>query len=243
MGKRILITSPVHQTAPVFIEYLNSLSHLIIPEDYIIDKYFYLHNCSELASFLQPNEYEIIENDINLIVKDRHEWNDKNFNIVSIMRTKALEKARTEKYDYIFSVDSDVLLHPKTLCLLLQDNKDIVSTAYWYKLRGGIAENFFEYENWKKARPTIEYTQKGIYEIGITGAATLIGKRIIQDERINYYPIDCIDFSKWEDYAFCLKARVLIPDVQIAIDTRLPARHLYTEKDYKRWMMEKKQYE
>ena len=159
------------------------------------------------------------------------------------MRTKALEKARKENYDYVFSIDSDVLVHPKTLQFLLEDNKDIVSTAYWYKIDQGIAENFFDYENWIKSKPTLEYCKKGIYEVGVTGAATLINKRIIENEKINYYPIDCINFSIWEDYAFCLKARVLIPDVQIAIDTRLPARHLYTEKDYKRWMTEKKQYE
>ena len=243
MDKRILITSPVHQEEKIFKEYLYSLSHLIIPDGYKIDRYFYLHNCSNLSLFLKENEYEIIENKINLIKKERHEWNSENFNIVSIMRTKALEKARKEKYDYIFSIDSDVLIHPKTLHYLLQDNKDIVSMAYWYKLNQGIAENFFDYENWKKLKPTLEYCKKGVYEVGITGAATLIGERIIKNEKINYYPIDCISFSKWEDYAFCLKAQVLIPDVQIAIDTRLPCRHLYTEKDYNRWIKDKKEYE
>ena len=160
------------------------------------------------------------------------------------MRTAALDKAREENYNYVFSVDSDVLLHPKTLEFLLQDNKDIAVMGYWYRLNRGLGCNYFYSDYWKKW-PNINenFYKKGVYEIGTAGAVTLIGKRILDIPELNYFPIDCVPFTKWEDYAFCLRAYALIPDLQIVVDTRLPARHLYTEKDYIRWMMEKKAYE
>ena len=39
MGKRILIAAPVHQDEKIFVEYLNSLNHLIIPKDYEINRF------------------------------------------------------------------------------------------------------------------------------------------------------------------------------------------------------------
>ena len=85
--------------------------------------------------------------------------------------------------------------------------------------------------------------EKGLYEIGIISATVLIGPRIIQNKKIDYYPIPNIDCSQWEDYAFSLKAHIAIPDLQMYIDTKLPGRHLYQQEDYERWIEEKKKYE
>ena len=92
--KRILITAPVRQCIEIFQEYLWSLNRLNIPENYKINKYFYLHNSEHLKELLQPNEYEIInDNSLYKYNEHTHIWNPENFKAVAIMRTKALEKA------------------------------------------------------------------------------------------------------------------------------------------------------
>lgn len=242
--KKILITAPVHQDENIFIEYLNSLSNLIIPKGYKAKVFFYLHNCPELKKYLKEDEYvEVLDN--SKYETFSYDFKKSNYSALSYMRTEALKKARKENYDYIFSVDSDILLHPKILFYLLQDNKDIVGGINWsYTLnRQKIICNCYDLEYWKWLENPSILMDKGIYERGIISATVLIGPKVIQNEKIDYFPVPNIECSQWEDYAFSLKAHIAIPDLQMYIDTRLPSRHLYQKEDYERWIKEKKQYE
>ena len=243
MGKRILIAAPVHQDERIFIEYLNSLNHLIIPKDYEINKFFYLHNCSNLKKFLEQSEYEEFLDDSKYDFFS-HDFKENNYSALSYMRSYILEKARKENYDYVFSVDSDILLHPRTLQFLIKDNKDIVSMLYWScncnkgtGFQKKIVPNTYDLEYWKWWNQE-DLTKKDLFERGIVMGDVLIGPRILQNKNINYFPISKIDYFTWEDYAFSLKAHINIPDLQVFLDTRLPARHLYREEDYIRWSKE-----
>lgn len=243
-NKKILITAPIHQSKEIFKEYLLSLSNLLIPENYEAFFYFYLHNCSELKELLKENQYEeILDNSKYNFFS--HDFKNENYSALSYMRTKALQKAREENFDYVFSIDSDVLIHPKTLIYLLKDNQDIVGMINWSKSFSGdkILPNCYDLEYWRWWEDNSILMQKGLYERGIISATVLLGKRIIQNEKINYYPVPNIECSQWEDYALSLKAHIMIPDLKMSIDTKLPCRHLYKEKDYIRWIEEKKEYE
>ena len=245
--KKILIAAPVYQKTEIFIEYLNSLNHLIIPEGYEAHKYFILTNSPELKQFLKPEEYEIDNCNFNTQKeKGSHLWDDEHFSSVMQARNKILQKARKDNYDYIFSVDSDILLHPKTLCYLIEDNKDIVGVTYWCDNQDKpdaikIGSNYYYADYWQGI--DTDLSKKGLYEVGIACASVLIGKRIINNEKITYSPISNISFSRWEDYAFSLRAHVLIPDLQVYMDSRLPARELTNQKIYERWMKEKAEYD
>lgn len=247
MGKRILIAAPVRQKPEIFKEYLNSLNHLIIPKGYNVDKFFYLHNCPELSEFLQPNEYELLKDDSELLKEKNHQkiWTKKNFRALYQIRTALLRKTAQENYDYLFTVDSDILLHPKTLTLLLQDNKEIVGNILWTKMDNKISAICGKDEEWGAYSEEILEVLKtpGLYPIGWTCACLLISSKVCNNEKISYWPISNIDNTGCEDYAFCLRFKCNFPNEQIWIDTRLPARHLYHEKDYLRWMEEKNRYE
>lgn len=243
-NKKILITAPIHQSKEIFKEYLLSLSNLLIPENYEAFFYFYLHNCSELKELLKENQYEeVLDNSKYNFFS--HDFKNENYSALSYIRTKALQKAREENFDYVFSVDSDVLIHPKTLIYLLKDNQDIAGMINWSKSFSGdkILPNCYDLEYWRWWENNSILMQKGLYERGIISATVLLGKRIIQNEKIDYYPIPNIECSQWEDYALSLKAHIMIPDLKMSIDTKLPCRHLYKEKDYIRWIEEKKEYE
>lgn len=246
MGKRILIAAPVRQKKEVFIEYLNSINHLIIPKEYEVNKFFYLHNCPELNEFLQKDEFENIY-DSSEVLKEKNkqkQWTSKNFYALYQMRTALLRKASQENYDYLFTVDSDILLHPKTLINLLNDNKYVVGNMIWTKMEDsrigaicGKNEEWGAYENLER------FKKPGVYPVGWTCACLLISSKIFNNPNISYWPIKGIDNTGCEDYAFCLRTKCNFKNIQIWIDTKLPARHLYHEKDYERWMKEKKEYE
>ncbi len=246
MGKRVLIAAPVHQSPEVFKEYLEHINKLEVPEEYEVNKFFILHNCSELSNQLEKNEYEILSNKIEYHPFS-HNFSAENFSILSYMRSHILDYARENNYDYVYSIDSDVLVHPKSLMLLLRDNKDIVGMINWsvsYNNDTIIVPNCYDLEFYKRWNNNINYLKKlGVWEVGIISATNLIGPRILQEKRINYYPVFGSKCSEWEDYAFSLRAHCLIPDLKMYMDTRLPSRHLYREKDYYRWMMDKKKYE
>ena len=247
MEKRILIAAPVRQKPEIFKEYLNSLNHLIIPEEYTVDKFFYLHNCSELTKYLDSKEYKLIEDNSEILKETNKQkiWTKENFNALYNMRTGLLRKTAEENYDYLFTVDSDILLHPKTLMFLLQDNKKIVGNMLWTKMNDKITAICGKDEEWGPySKEELEILKiPGIYPIGWTCACLLISAEICKNEKISYWPIFGVDNTGCEDYAFCLRFKCNFPDEQVWIDTRLPARHLYHEKDYLRWIEEKNQYE
>ena len=185
----------------------------------------------------------IKENDIT------HIWTQDNFNAVAQMRTKALEKARNEKYDYIFSVDSDIILHKETLCDLLAREKDIISKIYWTARNAeqpwALYPNCYDFrddnDNIGYDQDINKYKIIGTYETEVTGAAILISSKIFNEPLINYYPIKILSSSFWEDYAFCIKCKCLFPDLKIYIDTIHPAKHLYRQEDYENWIKGEKE--
>lgn len=249
MGRKILIAAPVRQKEEIFIEYLNSLNHLEIPNDVEIKKFFFLHNCSELTKYLNKDEYELITDNSPLIkeINQQKKWTKENFNAISSMRTLLLRKTAEEGYDYLFTIDSDILIHPKTLKLLLNDNKKVVGNMLWTKMEntriGAICGKDEEWGAYSEEDLLMLQNQPGLFPIGWTCACLLISSEICKNKNISYWPIPYVDNTGCEDYAFCMRVKCNFPDVQIWIDNRLPARHLYHEKDYERWMAEKALYE
>ena len=245
MGKRILIAAPVHASEIMFQEYLNSLNHLIIPEDCEVEKFFILHNSSDLKKYLKENEYIEINNNIKVtkevnLIKN---WDKNCLNFVARMRSYLLNYASQNNFDYLFTVDSDILLHPKTLVQLLSDDKAIVGNMIWTKMGSEISAICGEKENWSAYTNNSFLTKPGLYPIGWTCACVLINSKIFNNPNINYIPIPGVDNTECEDYAFCLKILCNYPEEKVWIDTHYTARHLYHEKDLERWLKEKKQYE
>lgn len=239
--KKILITAPVHENIKIFKEYLWSLNRLEIPEGYEVYKYFYLHEANNLKKLLQPNEYEIFNS--NIKIKENNNWSQEKLNIIAQMRTKALEYARLNKFDYIFFVDSDVILHKKSLIDLLEKKKDIIGKIYWTAFDPTQPQNIIPncYDDNIRGqkslkRNLISYKFIGTYEVGVISGAVLISSKIFNESLLNYYPISILSSSVWEDYSFCVKSKCFFPNLKIYIDTLHPAKHLYNIEDYNNWI-------
>lgn len=241
--KKILIASPVHEKEHIFVEYLKSLRELIIPEGYEVQKLFVLHNCEHLKEHIKNEENEtfrILNNNVQYDKEDRtHIWKQDNFNSVIYMKNHILKEAKLYGFDYIFFIDSDLILHQKTLEALISADKDMISNIFWTKWDKSNVNQAYLPNSWisNDYVLTNEFVNKlkerGTHKVGMTGACTLIKRKVFDNEFVNWNTIYNIDFSIWEDRAFCIK--VACAGFEIYTDTNYPAMHLYREEDYEEY--------
>ena len=152
--------------------------------------------------------------------------------------------------DYLFLIDSDILMNPNTLTQLVSTKKDIVSEIFWTKWTpDSIALPQVWYEDLYtqiKLAPheslahlsaeevtrrhcafLAEMNTPGVYEVGGLGACTLINRKVLE-VGVNFSKIPNVSF--WgEDRHFCIRANVL--GFSLHVDTHLPAYHIYRSSD------------
>ena len=239
---KILIAAPIHEDEKIFKLYLKHLRNLNIPKDVEVFKLFMLHNCENFSHLLEENEQGIIYNNITNYSKDEttHNWKADNFKDVTIMKNKLKDIALNENFDYIFYVDSDLMLHKNTLVDLLDADKDMISETFWTKWNNNGVEkdmpNCWHFDNYtfisKLFSKLIEL--KDYHRVGMTGACTLIKRKVLENPVINWNPINNISFTQWEDRAFC--TRVSVAGFEIWTSNNYPAKHLYRTSEYDKFI-------
>lgn len=236
---KVLIAAPVHQDKETFIKYINSINAQKV-EDYVfINKCFVLDNCEELKELEELNKPDtlIIVNDNNIDYKTTdytHEWKISNLKKVANFKNYIANYATANKYDYIFWVDSDIVMHENTLQHLLNQDKDIISEIFWTKWTPDQPEmpNAWDADHYTFMQDKIweQWRTKGVYEVGGTGACILVNTKVYASGA-NYSMIPNVTFSVWEDRAFCIKAQVA--GFKIFLDSHYPATHLYRKQEVK----------
>ncbi|WP_340394836.1 glycosyltransferase [Paenibacillus sp. FSL E2-0177] len=252
---RVLIGSPIHQKPNVLREFLNSLLRLNI-EQIELDFHLIDDNDDEessrlLQEFKSKGEHIFIQssgfNDVYIRNDTTHYWNSDLVWKVANFKNLMINRAQTLNYDYLFLIDSDLILHPATLRHLIGTNKDIISEVFWTQWQ---PDTMFqpqvwmhdEYNQWEilpgeKLQPEEinrrfhEFIAKlrnpGIYEVGGLGACTLISQHAIK-AGVSYNQIRNISY--WgEDRHFCIRAAAL--GIPLFVDTHYPALHLYRDSD------------
>ncbi|WP_195428772.1 glycosyltransferase [Clostridium sp. D46t1_190503_E9] len=253
---RILIGSPIHQKPAILKEFLLSLKELN-SDDLFIEYCFIDDNNIEESSLILNKFKEDIEKvtilkseeNTSLYICDdyTHRWSNDLIRKVSNFKNTIIEKALKEEYDYLFLVDSDLVMHPKTLKRLVSLKKEIVSNIFWTRWQPNNYEQpqvwlkdmytlyEFEYgenlsgnEVMKRTSDFINMLRKpGTYKVGGLGACTLISKEALS-KGVNFNPVYNISF--WgEDRHFCIRAAVL--GIQLYVDTYYPAHHIYRDED------------
>ena len=147
------------------------------------------------------------------------------------LRNETIKRALEIGADYFFSVDTDLILHPKTLTQLLTADCDIISNIFW---TNGWC-NAWMYD--QAAGMSQEWKTPGVYKVGMTGACMLVKRRVLE-AGVDYTPIPNIKKCLWgEDRHFYIRAACAGFDMYV--DTHFPAVHLYTETDYINFMNNK----
>jgi len=225
---KVLIAAPLRQDVRIFREYQNALDALKIPEGVTVDRFFVINDCPEVISEVR-GDY-VVENTGDAYQKtdNDHLWTQENLGKMHRLRNLCCQRAREGGYDYLFSVDTDLILHQDTLTELLLTGKDIVSELFW---TNGWC-NAWQYDQASGMDP--HWVKPGLYQVGMTGACILISRRVLE-AGVDYSPIPNIRKALWgEDRHFCIRAACA--GFTIWTDSHCPPEHLYTERAYQNFM-------
>lgn len=253
--KRILIGSPIHQQPEILTEFLLSLKEL--ETDSFEIQHFFIddnidENSSEILNEFQKNQDNVFvmnsnDNSYYNTSGQTHEWKEHLIWKVANFKEDMIHYAKINHYDYIFLIDSDIVLNPKTLVQLFKQQVDIISNIFWTKwtLEGPelpqvwLRDQYILFESYRNENLSQEdisirmneFIQKlrvpGVYQVGGLGACTLISRKAIE-KGVSFREIPNLTF--WgEDRHFCIRAAALGLDMYV--DTHLPAFHIYRKED------------
>lgn len=244
---RVLIASPIRQEHKILIEFLGSLmnlNYLNVNEEYAFIDDNLDEACSKELELFIPEKTKVIKvnsNDHYIKDENTHYWNSNLMDKVAKFKNILIDYAIDNEFDYIFFVDSDLVLHGETLNKLLSNNVDIISNVFWTKwtLDGRLEPQVWLEDNYSfiKSNTTNDVIEialletefinkikrKGVHEVGGLGACTLISKNALL-KGVNFNKIDNISLCG-EDRYFCVRAKAL--GLNLYVDTTYPALHLY----------------
>lgn len=161
--------------------------------------------------------------------------------LVYVSRERIVEKAILEKYDYVFFLDSDMVIQPAVLKNLLKADKDMITALAFMRsppyspciydvIRvGAPGENqIHQPRNW----------EDDIIEVDGCGAACLLVRtKVFDDVRKKHGLCFTPGMYLGEDLSFCVRARQL--GYKIFCDTRERVGHLgtvvVTEDTWHQW--------
>ncbi|MDR0880778.1 MAG: glycosyltransferase [Clostridioides sp.] len=247
---KILIASPIHQTPEILSEFLLSLTELK-KDNFEIHYYFIDDNIDVESSNLletfkgfQENVTIVNSNISSRYVKTEstHLWNNALIDKITQFKNSIIKYAGKNDFDYLFFIDSDVLVAPLSLIQLRRDDKDIVSNIFWTRWGPNsepmpqvwVQDKYNMYDGMKSLDYNLqskEFLNKlrtpGVYKVGGLGACTLLSKKAI-NSGISFDRVYNVSF--WgEDRHFCIRAAVLGFD--LFVDTHYPAYHIYRDSD------------
>lgn len=248
---KILVGAPICQEPIVLSAFLRSLNRLETPEHevfyHFIDDNYNPLSKKYLEDFQKKRDNVVIRKEEAVIPQAipyvNHNWTQNKIWKVAAYKDSLIARARQEGFDYLFLIDSDLLLYPKTLAHLVNTGKDIISEIFWTKWSGNaieqpqvwLSDSYTQYKKIPGEKLTREeekirtlafyklLRQPGIYPVGGLGACTLISKNAFEKD-ISFQKIS--NLSLWgEDRHFCVRACVL--NIGLFVDTHYPAYHVY----------------
>ena len=226
-GIRVLLAAPLRQSVGVFREYQDALDRLIIPDGVTVDRFFVVNDCPEVIPEIRGGYIVMDTGDVYAKAENDHIWTSDNLDKMPRLRNACIQRVREGGYDYLFSVDTDLILQPETLTTLLDADKDIVSEIFW---TNGWC-NAWLWDQYDGANPN--WANPGLYQCGMTGALTLMKAEVFR-AGVDYSPIPNLRKLWGEDRFFCIRAACY--GFEMWVDSHCPAEHLYSEQHYQEFM-------
>lgn len=252
--KKILHFSPVRKENEILELHLKSLESLE-KFGFQITFSFYDDNTDKLSSSLLKDFKLKNENTISwdFEIKKENEfsterWYTEAYDRITLIKDAVIDEFVKSDYDFLFLTDADLILHPKTVVNLFEQNKDFISMIFWTNFEGvktyfpnawmNINSWFYSIDDF------LDLKSKKITSVDFTGACTLLSKQIASDG-VKFKSIPQLKNSyRGEDKFFCIRAGVL--GYQPYVSTFYPAFHLYNlnlVSDGKKWVKNKYSYE
>ena len=226
--RKVLIAAPLRQDPKIFREYQKGLDSLIIPDDVKVDRFFVVNDCPEVIPEILDADW-VEMNSENVTMYHDHLWTGDLVNAMSVYRNMTIRYALEGGYDYLLSVDTDLVLEPHTLQVLLEADKDCVAGLFW---TNGWSNAWMYDQASVNDKP--EWHEPGLYPVGGTGALFLI-KRKVLEAGVDYTPIPNLRQAVFgEDRHFCIRA--VCNGFELWVDTHCQPVHLYDEGLYQQYM-------
>lgn len=161
-----------------------------------------------------------------------HQWDGYALNRITQIKQHAVEAFLKSPFEWLFMVDSDILMRPGLVEHLLSVRKPIVSAVFWTVWPSTGPEpmpnvwDFHQYKfqghnEWRRFR------KPGHYRVGGLGACTLI-ERSVFEAGVSFAPVNGVPFPG-EDRHFCVRAAAR--DIPLVACSHLELFHVYTPGD------------
>lgn len=257
MKIKILLGSPVKQDTEVLAEFLQSIKELDLTG--LLLDYLFIDDSDSVSSELL-NSFTLTGSEVTRvnatavlgsILPNRdyvnHNWDAGLIERVGKLKNHIIDAALKGDYTHLFLVDSDIVMHPQTLCRLVADKKDIVANIFWTKFTKWHEflpqvwlmdqRSLYDprdpktkskiYRTIKSAEFVESLKEPGLYRVGGLGACTLIS-RAVMEAGVNFSALYNLSF--WgEDRFFCIRAAAA--GFELYVDSRYPAYHIYRKCD------------
>lgn len=257
---RVLIAAPVRQKASILNEFLKSIVRVDKGNNsisyYLVDDNVEAESVSLLKDFAEKHENVILQKAEELLsgVKDNqyicddntHHWNAENIERITVMKDAIIRYCIEKQFDYLFLIDSDIVLDSRALLHLISRNVEIVSNVFYtqWSPNGPLVPQCFwipdvyqQYKSFNKPLSVEEATQikrdlyarirvPGIYKVNGLGACTLIKYSALK-AGVRFEPIPNLSLPG-EDRHFCIRAGAL--GIDLFMDSVYPAYHIFREE-------------
>lgn len=234
--KHVLLGSPVSKNPSILKIFLDCLQY-IKQDSFFLDYLFVDDNFIEKSSkhlelFKEKNQNcTIIKSWINIKPRGTHKWDLDIIRKVADFKDFIIETAIKNNYDYLFLIDSDLILNPNTIEHLCSYNKDIISEIFWTSFKPNGSNkwpNVWCRNEYDMEPGFLDMLQKpGIYKVGGLGACTLISKKALESG-IRFKELKNLTLYG-EDRHLCIRATAL--GFTLYVDTHYPAYHMYFDCD------------
>ncbi len=224
---RVMIGCPVRNRAWILPEYLRSLEGIYYPRDKI-QYCFIINDCQDetqdiLEKFARnhPKAVRLLIDDAKTRGYKRGEYS---FQRLACLRNLLLHEFMHSDCDYLFSVDSDVLLPPKALIQLINSNCDIISclVCNGHEIADRSLYNVLHKNERGHYCHMRSIPRDRIFKVDCTGAAYLIKRKVISEHGIRYS-----NLYGAEDIGFCEDAAS--HGLDIYCDGRMECTHVMSK--------------
>lgn len=259
MGKKVLLGSPVRQKPQILEQFLRGIEDLDL-QGFSLSCFFVDDNVDESSSallrdFSKTKDVRLLcgadiatrETDKYASDSVTHFWDTDTITKIAAFKDHIIEYAIEQQYDYLFLVDSDIVLDKRTLQQLASRNVEIVSNVFWtqWKPNWQLEPQCFwmpdlsrrerapfsgtlDLEEARQMRRDFFAKMRipGLYRVDGLGACTLIARSaLVKGVRFRIIPNLAL---LGEDRHFCVRAGAL--GIALYMDTVYPVYHIYREE-------------
>jgi len=234
MARNIMIGCPVRNRGWILPRYLECLSNQDYPSE-LLRYCFIVNDCIDttpnlLADFARdkPGQVKIIEQNQGSYQSKSHMRGYYLFTHLASLRNILLTAFLESDCEYLFSVDSDILLPPYALNYLLEDDFRIISALVCngHEMGDLGIYNILKHESDGTWRYIRDFPRNRVFEVDCSGAVFLLKREVIERYGIRYSAA-----YGSEDIGFCIAAAA--KGLKIFCDGRVEGEHYMRETQLK----------